>query len=151
MPEVAGPTQWGRRVSTRDFPGKWLVVYFYPKDNTPGCTREAQAFNARLEAFRERGAEVLGVSTDSEQSHCRFAEAHDLRFPLVSDHDRSVCRALGVLNDRGTSARRTTFLVDPRGRVARIFEDVKVDGHADEVLAALDALRGAPSGGQRKE
>jgi len=151
MPEVAGPTQAGTRLSTRQFLGKWLVLYFYPKDNTPGCTREARAFDAILEALRERDAEVVGVSVDSEASHRRFADACGLRFPLISDHDRSISRQLDVLNERGTSARRVTFLIDPEGRVAHVFEDVKVDGHAEEVLRTLDRLREARAQAARKE
>lgn len=151
MPEVAGPTQAGTRVSTRQFVGKWLVLYFYPKDKTSGCTREAQAFNAHLEAFRERNAEVVGVSVDSEASHRGFADALGLRFPLISDKDKSICRRLDVLNEKGTSARRTTFLIDPEGRVAHVFEDVKVDGHVEEVLRTLDRLRRARPDRARKE
>lgn len=151
MPEVAGPTQADTRLSSRDFLGRWLVLYFYPKDNTPGCTREARAFDASLEALRERGAEVVGVSVDSAESHRRFADACGIRFPLISDHDRSIARRLGVLNDRGTSARRVTFLIDPQGRVAHVFEDVKVDGHAEEVLRTLDRLRQGAAPQPRKE
>ena len=142
LPEVAGPTQAGTVLSTRSFQGRWLVLYFYPKDKTPGCTREAQAFNRHLEDFRARGAEVVGVSVDSVASHQSFADACGLRFPLISDADRSIGGRLGVLNERGT-ARRTTFLVAPDGRVARVFENVKVDGHVEEVLRALDELRSA--------
>ena len=152
MPEVAGPTQAGTRISTRQFLGKWLVLYFYPKDNTPGCTREARAFNEHLEAFRQRNAEVVGVSVDSEASHRSFADACGLRFPLISDKDKSICRRLDVLNDRGTSARRTTFIIDPEGRVAHVFENVKVDGHVEQVLRTLDELRQqGRSAGSRKE
>lgn len=141
MPEVTGPTQSGTVLSSRSFLGRWLILYFYPKDQTPGCTREAQAFNERLEDLRSRGAEVVGVSVDSAESHRRFADACGLRFPLISDRERAAARRLGILNERGTSARRTTFIVDPAGRVARIFENVKVDGHVDQVLQALDEVR----------
>lgn len=144
MPEVAGLTQAGTRISTKDFLGKWLVLYFYPKDKTSGCTREAQAFNAALDALRQRQAEVVGVSVDSVRSHQSFADAYGLRFPLISDADKSITSSLGLLNEKGTSARRTTLLVDPQGRVHRIFENVKVDGHVDEVLRALDEARAAP-------
>lgn len=140
LPELAGPTQAGTTVSTRDYLGKWLVLYFYPRDKTPGCTREAMAFNQHLEALRARQAEVVGVSVDSVASHRSFADACGLRFPLISDKDRSISGRLGVLNERG-SARRTTFIIDPDGRVARIFENVKVDGHVEQVLQALDELR----------
>ena len=141
MPEVAGPTQAGTPLSTRDYLGKWLVLYFYPKDKTPGCTREAKAFNEHLEALRARGAEVVGVSVDSVDSHRSFADMCALRFPLIADEDRSIASRLGLLNEKGTSARRTTFLIDPAGRVARIFKNVKVDGHVEEVLKALEQLQ----------
>lgn len=148
MPEVAGPTQSGTVLSSRSFLGRWLVLYFYPRDLTPGCTREARAFNESLEQLRERGAEVVGVSVDTPQSHRRFADACGLRFPLISDRERRAAERLGILNERGTSARRTTFLVDPSGRVARIFENVKVDGHVEQVLRALDELRASGASGQ---
>lgn len=151
MPEVAGPTQAGTRLSSRQFLGKWLVLYFYPRDKTPGCTREAQAFNAHLEDLRDRDAEVVGVSVDSEASHRSFADACGLRFPLISDRDKAISRNLGVLNEKGTSALRTTFVIDPQGRIARIFENVKVDGHVDEVLKSLDQLRSSAEPGRRKE
>lgn len=145
LPEVAGPTQAGTVLSSREFAGRWLVLYFYPRDNTPGCTREAQAFNEHLEQLRSRNAEVVGVSVDSVASHRRFADSCGLRFPLISDADRAISGRLGVLNERG-SARRTTLIVDPAGRVARIFENVKVDGHVEEVLRTLEELQAAQGG-----
>lgn len=148
MPAVAGPTQSGTPVSTETFRGRWVVLYFYPKDNTSGCTREAQAFNASLERFRAEGAEVIGVSVDSVASHRRFADMHGLRFPLISDADRQISTRLGVLNEKGTSARRTTFLVDPEGRLAKVFENVRVDGHVEQVLEAIrNARAGQGNGG----
>ena len=140
LPELAGPTQAGTTISTKEYLGKWLVLYFYPKDKTPGCTREAMAFNQHLEDLRARQAEVVGVSVDSVASHRSFADECNLRFPLISDADRSISSRLGVLNERG-SAQRTTFIIAPDGRIARIFENVKVDGHVEEVLQALDELR----------
>lgn len=141
LPEIAGQTQSGAVVSTSQFRGQWLVVYFYPKDKTPGCSREAQAFDAALESLRSRGAEVIGVSVDSAASHRSFADTYGLRFPLIADPDKQITRRLGLINEKGTSARRTTLLVDPEGRVVRVFENVKVDGHVEAVLQALDEAR----------
>jgi peroxiredoxin Q/BCP len=123
--------------------GAPAVVYFYPKDNTPGCTREAHDFQELLPAFRRAGVAVFGVSVDDAASHRRFRSACGLEFPLLVDAGGALSRALGILGERGT-CRRTTYLLDSQGRVQRVWENVRVDGHAAEVLAAIGS---APSTG----
>ncbi|KFL37414.1 peroxiredoxin [Arenimonas donghaensis] len=126
-----------------DYRGKWLGLYFYPKDSTPGCTTEGQDFNALLTRFRRAGAEVLGVSRDSVKSHCNFIAKQGFRFDLVSDPDESLCRAFGVIKEKNMYGRkvmgieRSTFLIDPQGRVAESWRGLKVPGHAESVLEAL--------------
>lgn len=138
----------GAEVSLSDYAGRWVVLYFYPRDSTPGCTREAIAFRDAAKALAKRGAVVLGVSRDSIASHCKFRDAQKLTFPLLSDPDASVHAAYGAYGEKTlygkkiTGALRTTVLVAPDGKIARVFPNVKVDGHADAVIAALDELAG---------
>lgn len=126
-----------------DFRGKWLVLYFYPKDSTPGCTTEGQDFNALLTKFRRAGAEILGVSRDSVKSHNNFIAKQGFRFDLVSDADEALCQAFGVIKEKNMYGRkvmgieRSTFLIDPKGRVAESWRGLKVPGHAEAVLDAL--------------
>ena len=133
----------GKEVSLRDFVGKRVVLYFYPKDNTSGCTKEACAFQNSSALFKKYGAEVLGVSGDSAESHARFAAKYGLRFPLLSDESKKVLKAFGVWKEKSMYGRkfmgieRTTFIIDEKGIVTHLFAKVKVDGHADEVLEAL--------------
>ena len=128
--------------------GFWLVLYFYPKDNTPGCTTEGVDFNRLYPKFRALGAEVLGVSRDSARSHQGFCAKHGFAFDLVSDTDESLCRLFDVIRPKKLYGRdyvgidRSTFLVDPAGRVAAEWRGVRVPGHADEVLRALKDLAG---------
>lgn len=119
--------------------GKPAVVYFYPKDNTPGCTREAHDFQRLLPQFQQAGVSVFGVSVDDAASHQRFSSDCGLQFALLVDEGGALSRTLGILGERGAS-RRTTYLLDGSARVARVWGNVKVDGHADEVLAAATAL-----------
>lgn len=143
------PTTLGNGSDARlgDWRGRWLVLYFYPKDATPGCTTEGGDFNARLDAFHERNAAVVGVSRDSVASHARFAEKQGYRFDLASDPDETLCRAFDVIREKNMYGRkvlgieRSTFLIDPEGRIAQAWRKVKVAGHADAVLAALDEAR----------
>ena len=131
-----------------DYRGFWLVLYFYPKDNTPGCTTEGVDFNRLYPKFRALGAEVLGVSRDSARSHQGFCAKHGFAFDLVSDTDESLCRLFDVIRPKKLYGRdyvgidRSTFLVDPAGRVAAEWRGVRVPGHADEVLRALKDLAG---------
>jgi len=136
----------GSTVSLADFAGKSVVLFFYPKDNTPGCTREACAFQENLDALREKGAVILGVSRDSTKSHVGFKSKFGLAYPLLSDPDAAVHKAYGAWGTKTsygretTGALRSTVIIDPSGRIAKRFPSVKVDGHADQVLAALDAI-----------
>ena len=136
-PAFRAPDQEGvvRRLS--DYAGKWLVLYFYPRDATPGCTREACAFRDSWERFDEHNAVVVGVSTDSVESHRRFAEEHGLPFSLLADEDQTIARAYGVSVRMGFAS-RVTFLISPDGRIAHVFEDVDPGVHADEVIAKID-------------
>ena len=126
-----------------DYAGKWLVLYFYPKDSTPGCTVEGNDFNALLPRFRKLGAEVLGVSRDSLKSHANFCAKQGLDFPLVSDAESKLCDAFGVIHPKKLYGRefigieRSTFLVDPEGVVRAAWRKVKVPGHAADVLDTL--------------
>ncbi|HET6396717.1 MAG TPA: peroxiredoxin [Pseudoxanthomonas sp.] len=137
----------GRSATLADYAGQWLVLYFYPKDSTPGCTTEGLDFNALLPQFRRNGAAVLGVSRDSVRSHDNFCARQGFRFPLVSDADEALCRAFDVIREKNMYGRkvlgieRSTFLIDPEGRVARAWRGVKVPGHAQAVLDALKAAR----------
>ena len=143
-PSFSLPSDSGGEVSLAALKGKWVVLYFYPRDNTPGCTRQAIAFEGAAAALKKRGAVVLGVSRDSIASHCGFKEKQGLRFPLLSDPDSKVHKLYGAYGDKVmygktvTGALRTTAIVTPDGKIAKIFPNVKVDGHADAVLAALD-------------
>jgi thioredoxin-dependent peroxiredoxin len=145
-PSFTLPATGGRRISLADFQGRKLILYFYPKDDTSGCTLEAQDFQARLNEFRAAETEVLGVSADSIASHDKFCGKYGLDFPLASDESKSTLEAFGVWVEKSMYGRkymgieRTTVLIDREGRVARIWSKVKVPGHADEVLAATRSL-----------
>lgn len=136
----------GNTVKLTDFRGKRVVLYFYPRDLTPGCTIEACAFRDDLAEFEKRNAVVLGVSTDDARSHQRFREKHNLTFPLLSDEDHQAAEAYGAWQEKNMygrkmwGIRRSTFIIDERGRVAQVFDKVKPDRHTREVLAALDKL-----------
>ena len=137
----------GATARLSDYAGKWLVLYFYPKDSTPGCTTEGIDFNALLPKFRKLGADVLGVSRDSLKSHQNFCAKQGFRFELVSDADETLCNAFGVIKPKKLYGReyvgieRSTFLVDPTGRVVEAWRPVKVPGHAQAVLDTLKAAR----------
>lgn len=141
FPAVSGETYQGERIDLADFRGKKnVVLYFYPRDLTPGCTREAIDFDRRLDQFAAADTVVIGMSVDPPEAHQSFTAACGLHFPLLSDTDRSLSRTLGILNDNGTHAKRTTFVVDKQGAVHKIFQVSTVDGHADEVLATVQKL-----------
>jgi thioredoxin-dependent peroxiredoxin len=145
-PPFSLTTDDGKTVSLADFAGKRVVLYFYPKDDTPGCTRQACAFQDNLGAVESRGAVVLGVSRDSLKSHEKFKTKYNLRFPLLSDPDGAVHRAYGAWGMKTLYGKtsegviRTTVIIDENGNIAKRFPSVKVDGHAERVLAALDAM-----------
>jgi thioredoxin-dependent peroxiredoxin len=133
----------GRLVSLKDFAGKTLVLYFYPKDSTPGCTQESCDFRDNLNRLKAAGAAVAGVSADSVESHKRFKEKQGLNFPLLSDPDHKALDAYGVWAEKSLYGRkfmgivRTTFVIDGKGVIRKVFPKVSVKGHVDEVLAAL--------------
>jgi peroxiredoxin Q/BCP len=133
----------GAKVSLADFKGQQVVLYFYPKDDTPGCTLEAQAFRDALSRFKRKKAVVLGVSRDSTTSHCRFRDKYGLNFPLLSDPEGKVVQAYGAWGEKNMYGKksmgiiRTTVVIDADGKVAKVFPKVKVAGHAEDVLAAL--------------
>lgn len=137
----------GDTATLGDYSGQWLVLYFYPKDSTPGCTTEGLDFNALLPKFRKLGATVLGVSRDSIRSHQNFCAKQGFRFDLVSDADETLCRAFDVIHEKNMYGRkvmgieRSTFLVDPKGRIAQAWRKVKVPGHAQAVFDALKAAQ----------
>ncbi|MBV9545974.1 MAG: thioredoxin-dependent thiol peroxidase [Chloroflexi bacterium] len=143
-PKFTLPSTEGGDVSLDDFKGKQAVVlYFYPRDDTPGCTAEACSFRDLRAVFREHGAEILGVSTDSIRSHKKFQEKYGLTFPLLADTDHAVAEQYGVWQQRKFMGRefmgvaRTTFVIGKDGKIKAVFPNVKVEGHADKVLEAL--------------
>jgi len=144
-PSFSLPSTLGRKLALKDFAGKKVVLYFYPKDDTPGCTKEACSFQDQLSSLARLGAVVLGVSADPVVSHEKFAAKHKLTFPLLSDEGRKMLEAYGVWKEKSLYGRkfmgieRTTVLIDEEGIVRRIFSRVKVDGHTKEVLEFLKA------------
>jgi peroxiredoxin Q/BCP len=135
--------QQGRQHSLPDYRGQWLVLYFYPKDDTPGCTKEACSLRDEFAAFRQLDVTVLGVSLDDTDSHAAFAKKYRLPFPLLSDTGGKVAKAYGSLGGFGPIryARRHTFIIDPDGRIARVWRKVNPAVHSSELLEAFNALR----------
>lgn len=131
----------GKKVALKDFKGKTVILYFYPKDMTPGCTQEACDFRDSFARLRKLGAVVLGVSRDSTDRHAKFKDTHDLPFTLLSDENGKVCEAYGVWKEKSLYGRkfmgivRTTFIIDSNGKIAQIFPKVKVKGHVDEIIS----------------
>ncbi len=142
-PEFTLPSSRGGTISLKDFRGKKVVLYFYPRDNTPGCTKEACSFSDGIALIRKKKAEVIGISGDSPASHEQFASRFGLAFPLLSDETKEVMKAYGVWKLKSFMGRkfmgveRTTFIIDGKGIIRRIFPKVKVLGHTSEVLEAL--------------
>jgi len=141
-PEFTLPSQEGSLVSLKDYRGKWLVLYFYPKDQTPGCSREAHNFQVDQPKYAERNAVVLGVSVDSVDSHKKFCAKEGLNFKLLADTDHTVSRVYGSLTNLGVVkfAARNTFLIDPDGKIAKAYTSVDPSKHSQEVLVELDVL-----------
>ena len=135
--------QDGEKIRLSDFKGKKVVLYFYPKDMTPGCTIEACSFRDNYSKFKKVGVEILGVSADDEASHRKFGDIHNLHFPLLSDTDKTICKKYGVWREKNFLGKkfmgieRTTFLIDEKGNIAKIFPKVKVVGHWKEVLDSI--------------
>lgn len=142
-PAFTLPDQDGNKVALKDFAGKKVVLYFYPKDMTSGCTREAQDFQAALAAIKRKGAVVIGVSKDSSATHRKFCDKVGLKFPLLADVDGAVIEKYGVWQEKTMYGKksmgivRTTVVIDEAGRILKVFPKVKVDGHVDKVLEVL--------------
>ena len=136
----------GEKVSLKDFKGKSIVVYFYPKDHTPGCTQESCDFRDSMARVKSAGAVVLGVSRDSVSSHLKFKTKLELPFSLLADEDGKMCESFGVWKEKSMYGRkymgieRSTFIIDAKGKIAKIFPKVSVKGHVDEVIDALKSL-----------
>lgn len=145
-PAFSLPDQDGRIKRLSDFAGKKVVLYCYPKDDTPGCTKESCDFRDGLDEIHDHGAVVLGLSADSVASHKKFAKKFTLKFPLLSDEEKTTLRAYGVWKEKSLYGRqfmgieRTTFIINEQGKIENIFQKVKVNGHLEEVLAELDVM-----------
>jgi peroxiredoxin Q/BCP len=148
IPSFSLESDAGARVDASSLRGAWAVLYFYPKADTPGCTREAQAFTAHLGAFRARGARVLGVSKDKPAALCKFRDKYALEVELLADPELTVHRAFGAFGEKVMYGKRvegvirSTFVIDPSGVVRHVFPSVKVDGHAEKVFEVLAGLQG---------
>ncbi len=142
-PDFTLPDQDGKDVSLRDFRGSRVLIYFYPRDDTPGCTKEACQFNERLPDFQQVNVPVIGISADGAASHVRFRNKYGLRFPLLTDSSRTVMARYGAYGEKmmygkpTTGVIRSTFLIDPQGRIEQVWHNVKADGHAAKVLETL--------------
>jgi len=142
-PDFTAMNDKGEKVKLADLKGKKVVLYFYPKDDTPGCTKEACAFRDGIDEIKSRGAVVMGVSADSVDSHKKFRSKFDLNFPLLADSDKKMVEAYGVWKEKSMYGKkymgieRTTFIIDGSGKISHIFPKVKVEQHYDEVLEAL--------------
>jgi len=143
VPSLSGITGDGSTLKLASLKDQWVVVYFYPKDSTPGCTNEAKDFRDLYPAFRKRNAQVIGVSRDSPKSHANFAAKQELPFPLISDPDETWCQAFDVIHEKVLYGKRhlgivrSTFLIDPDGKLAQEWRGVKVPGHAQIVLDTI--------------
>jgi peroxiredoxin Q/BCP len=145
-PAFTLPDQDGKKHSLSDYAGKWVLLYFYPKDDTPGCTIEACTIRDQFKDFKKIGAVVLGVSTDSVKSHKKFADAYELPFTLLADEEKEVVGKYGVWGEKQMYGKtylgtmRTSFLIGPEGSIKKVYEKVKPEQHAAEVIADLKAL-----------
>ena len=146
-PDFKAPIEGGGEISFKDFKGKWLVLYFYPKDNTSGCTAEACSFRDSMGRLASLGAAVVGVSPDSVKSHDNFKEKFQLNFNLVSDPDKKICTDYDIIGEKSLYGKkyigiiRSTYIIDGKGIIRYVFSNVKVDGHTDEVMAKLRELQ----------
>jgi peroxiredoxin Q/BCP len=137
------PDQSGKPHQLADYAGQWVVLYFYPKDDTPGCTKEACSFRDDMQQLEQLGAKVIGVSEDDTDSHAKFAQKYHLPFPLLADKDGSVANSYGALTNLGLIkfAKRYTFLIDPQGKIAKAYEKVDTSRHSQEIIADLKRLK----------
>ena len=146
-PDFSLPDQHGKNHKFSDYSGNWVVLYFYPKDMTPGCTTEACNFRDDFPAFNDLNVVILGVSKDSITRHMKFAEKYELPFTLLSDETGSVCESYGVWKEKSMYGKtfmginRSTFLINPEGKIVRVYPKVKVKEHAAELLLALNELK----------
>ena len=147
VPDFCLPNQDEEEICLRDLKGKWIVLYFYPKDNTPGCSTEAQDFTQALKDFEKLGAIVLGVSPDSPKKHRNFIEKKELKITLLSDEEKEVCKLFGCwqlkkfMGKEYMGVVRSTFIIDPDGKIAAKWEKVRVKGHVEEVKKKLEELQ----------
>jgi thioredoxin-dependent peroxiredoxin len=139
-PEFGLADHSGKTRTLTEFRGKWVVLYFYPKDDTPGCTEEACNFRDDISALNQMGAQVVGVSLDDSASHAQFAKKYSLPFPLLADPSGAVTRSYGALPEGSRYAKRYTFLIDPAGKVAKVYTSVETSRHSAEVIADLKRL-----------
>ncbi len=145
-PAFSGITGDGSTLSLQDFSGQWLLLYFYPRDNTPGCTKQACNLRDNMHQLEEAGVRVVGVSDDDEASHQKFSSQYDLPFPLIADTDKKVMKSYGAYGEKnfygkiGIGTKRTSFLIDPEGTVRHVFKRPTTGQHAEEVLAKLNDL-----------
>lgn len=143
LPNVTLEDDTGKRIKTPELLGGRLVLYFYPKDDTPGCTNEASQFRDLLARFKRKHVRVVGVSRDSVASHQKFKKKYGLTFPLLSDVDSKLCHAFGVIVEKSNygktylGVQRSTFLIDEKGKIVHVWPNVKADGHAEEVLGYI--------------
>ena len=149
-PDFTSVDQDGKKLALKDYKGKWVVLYFYPRADTPGCTIEACSFRDSFKRVENIGAVVLGVSPDTAQAQKKFVDKFDLPFTLVADADKTICNLYGVIQEKNMYGKkvmgvaRTTFIIGPDGRIKHIFQKVKPEGHAEEVLNWLkEAQKGA--------
>ena len=147
-PDFSLPDQNNKQTSLKNFKGKWVVLYFYPKDDTPGCTVEAIDFTNGYDDFKKLNTVIVGVSPDNNKSHCTFIEKHKLKVTLLSDTEKKILKAYGVWQEKSMYGRkymgvaRTTFLIDPSGKVVHVWEKVSVSGHMDDVKKKVMELHG---------
>lgn len=146
-PSFTASDQNGKVRSLKDYTGKWVILYFYPKDDTPGCTKEACAFRDGYAKFKRAKIEILGVSVDSVKKHAKFVEKYSLPFTLLADEEKKIVEAYGVWGKKKFMGReymgtnRVSYLIDPAGKIAKVYENVKPDEHADEVLADVKTFQ----------
>jgi peroxiredoxin Q/BCP len=145
-PDFSLPADNNSTISLSDYKGQWIVIYFYPKDDTPGCTTESCSFRDHRKDFEKLGAQIIGISKDSIKKHDKFKAKYDLNFPLVSDENSDMCERYGVWVEKSMYGKkymgieRSTFLIDKKGNIAQIWRSVKVPGHVEDVALALKNL-----------
>ena len=146
-PAIKAKIEGDKQITLKEFLGKWVILYFYPKDNTSGCTKEACSFRDNLASLTKLGAEVIGVSPDTVKSHEKFIEKFDLNFHLISDPDKKICEKYDILGEKNMfgkkvfGVKRGTFIIDPKGVIRYAYKSVKVAGHTEQVMSRLEILQ----------